>query len=165
MRILLVALSVLAICSCATQTKTIMTMQNGPSDAIQYTNWDGTQWTASLQNVSAQVNVGGLAMTVIDPDFHHVGFQNQHDDEWIHYIAWDGRHFASKCHSHLDQASGTVTFTFEHFKEPDLDHADHEDDTIGFIAWDGSHWLANAPPVGPLQSSGSLHVKFNLVKH
>jgi hypothetical protein len=139
-----------------------MGMAPGKQAAIEYRNWDNTPWTATLQNVSTQIS-GPFGKSTIDPDFHHVGPGNVHDAKWIHYFAWNGGHWASQCHSHTG-GDGRISFTFEHFRQEDLDHSDHEDATIGFIGWDGTLWLANAPDVGPIPDGQSAQVLFNLEK-
>jgi len=144
-----------------------VSMTPGKSKTIEYTTWNGKNYTASLQDVSTRVTfgIGGVGVkTTIDPDFHHVGPNDTHDDKWIQYIAWNGENWASQCHSHTDPIDGGVSFSFEHFRFGATD-SDHEDGTITFIAWDGSHWLLSAPPIGSIPDGGSTPVYFNLEKH
>jgi hypothetical protein len=145
-------------------------MASGKSSFIQYKHWSGQHWTATLQDVSKQVGINGLGVTVIDPDFHHVvpaPSTSAHDDTWIEYITWDNSRWHSQCHSHSRFLGvGPISFTFEHFKKRNWHHFDHEDGTIAFIAWDDTKWVASAPPVpGPLTNdSPSEKVFFYLQK-
>ena len=109
------------------------------ANSIQYVNWDGSLWTATLQDVSVEIGIGGIVVAVIDPDFHHVskdGGGNEHDDKWMHYVADNGQHWACQCHAHNQDDS--VSLTFEHFRADNLDDSDHEDHNIRFHTWDGT---------------------------
>jgi len=140
----------------------------GKSATFQYRHWAGTLWTARLQNVSTQISGPLGVKTTIDPDFHHVPAPGQagtveHDDAWLQYLTSDGVHWACKCHSHTGDGN-VVSFTFEHFRAPDMDNADHESSDLNFQAWDGSSWYATCPNVGPIPDGQSVAVLFNLSK-
>ena len=134
-------------------------MIEGKVHDFQYQTWDSSQWTASLQDEELQNNVLGMNTGAIDPDWHHVG-PWPHDDEWIRYKAWDGSHWASKCHAHTGGLS-EVRFSFEHFKDSDLNHSDHEDSFLGFLDWNGVPWQIEGVTLPPL-GAGKTPIMLNL---
>jgi hypothetical protein len=110
------------------------------ANSFEYVTWDGHLWTATLQDISKQVDVGGLITAVIDPDYYHVpkdpASGPSHSDKWVRYIADNGTHWSDQCHAHADGDS--VWLEFEHFKEGSDDHSDHSDGYIRFRTWDGT---------------------------
>ncbi len=111
------------------------------ANSFQYVTWDGSQWTATLQDISVEIGIEGIVVAVIDPDYYHVprvpdASHQPHSDKIINYIADTGQLWQDQCHAH-DQGDH-VSLTFEHFRASDTGHSDHEDNIICFKTWDGT---------------------------
>jgi hypothetical protein len=141
-------------------------MSVGKCKFIQYKTWtNGANWTATLQSLQRSPFWGTIGIqnvsspiSVIDPDFHHVGPGPEHDDKWIQFIAWNGANVGALCHSHLN--ANNVSFTFEYYGSNGS--WDHENSEMTFIAWDGSHWAARIDPVGVPDKGKTIPLEFTL---
>ena len=131
-------------------------MKPGDTSVIEYLSGTREHFTASLTDMRDE-----FPSSVTDPDFIHTGPNGAvHRDVWINYIAWDGNSWWAKCHSHSSPVvSDTITFTFEHFRDPNGD-PDHEVNLLGFLSWDNSRWLATVPNI-----QHGLTPHFNVTQH
>jgi hypothetical protein len=137
-----------------------MAMQEGRNHEIEYITWGNEQWKAKMENLREPPLPPGMTS---DPNFTHCKRTGGcHDDVWIQYIADNGTKWAAKCHVHTSGAFGDhLRFTFEHFRDDNLEDADHEDDTIRFRTWDGSNWELKIPA---RSANGPIAIDFDLHK-
>jgi len=134
-------------------------MPNGYSgNSFQFLADDSRPWTAQLQDVG---NRGGgpFFATTTDPDFYFVlkDGGGEHTDDHIQYVTPGGSVWSSKCHSHTDPLTGSISFTFEHTPMSGVG-VSHEDRTLNVLSWDSDSKWISVPDVGPLGTFQSVAV-------
>jgi hypothetical protein len=95
-----------------------------PDTVINYITWDGTYWTAKIQN--------GQFLHASHGDFTS---PQTHPDSILNYKTWDGSNWTARL-------SGTV---FIHAPNGDFSKA-HTDSIMNYITWDGTLWTAKVQP-------------------
>jgi hypothetical protein len=127
---------------------------------IKYVTWDGTQWSATIQDITLQTTIGinGIEVghTITDPDFRHVENGTKDSDplrrsDYMDYIADNGTHWRAWIHTH------DHNIEFEHCPESGdhNHHGCHSDTIINFRTWDGTCERGTLHPIptpGPTDS-------------
>lgn len=125
---------------------------------IKYVTWDGTQWTATIQNIVRQAKYGinniEVGHSIIDPDFKHYENGNKDTDpqrqsDHIDYIADNGTDWTAKIHTkdgvayweHCPHPSGSCHYDPD--KKGPYGH-------IRFQTWDGTCLQGTLQPLGPV---------------
>jgi hypothetical protein len=95
---------------------------------INYTTWDGTNWTAKVK-----VKSGGLVLFTHAPNGN---WSESHDDKIINYTTWDGTNWTANAQVNSD---GLVQFT--HAPNGNWSES-HNDTVLNYKTWDGTNWSA-----------------------